>query len=259
MMIDAAPDLSRSGVFASTGFLQDGDSRHLGESPMSDPDELPVLEGYDAWAPLYDDDGNPLIAIEGPAMLGWFGVLEGRRALDIGCGTGRHTLALASSGASVAAIDGSMEMMARARFKLRGYPIDWARHHLPDPLPFADSTFDLIVLGLVAEHIQNLSKVLNEAARVARPGGHCLLSALHPDRTALGQRARFIDPRTGLRRHLPTIHRTVEEYLTIAEGSGWSLVEERSLVVPAELGETLPRATPYIGQRLGWAACWRKV
>ena len=226
---------------------------------MSDPDDLPVLEGYDAWAPLYDDDGNPLIAIEGPAMLGWFGVLEGRRALDIGCGTGRHTLALAECGAQVAALDESTEMMERARDKLRGCPVEWLRHRLPDPLPFDGSTFDLVVLGLVAEHVEDLAEVLSEAARVSRPGARCLLSALHPERTAQGQRARFIDPRTGQRRHIATIHRTVEDYLAIAESSGWSLVEERSLVVPAQLGETLPRALPYVGLALGWAACWRKA
>jgi SAM-dependent methyltransferase len=226
---------------------------------MSDTDDLPVLEGYDAWAPLYDDDGNPLIAIEGPAFLDWFGPLEGLRALDLGCGTGRHTLALASSGASVSAMDGSFEMLARARFKLRGYPVEWARHRLPDPLPFAGSTFDLIVLGLVAEHLEDLGAVLTEAHRIAKAGGRCLLSALHPDRTAQGQRARFIDPKTGYRRHIVTIHRTVEDYLRIAEESGWSLVEERSLIVSAELSETLPRARPYVGQKLGWVACWRKA
>ena len=61
---------------------------------MESSEELPVREGYAAWSPYYDDDGNPLIALEGPAMQGWFGPVEGRRALDLGCGTGRHTLAL---------------------------------------------------------------------------------------------------------------------------------------------------------------------
>ena len=35
--------------------------------------DLPVREGYARWAPLYDDDGNPLTALEGPTMMGWFG------------------------------------------------------------------------------------------------------------------------------------------------------------------------------------------
>jgi SAM-dependent methyltransferase len=224
---------------------------------MGDASDLPVLEGYAAWAPLYDDDGNPLIAVEGPVIRGWFGPLEGRRVLDLGCGTGRHTLALAEAGATVAALDGSAEMLALARRKLRGHRVDWLRHKFPASLPFADSTFELIVLGLVAEHIEDLDGVLSEAARVAMPGARCLLSSLHPDRTASGQRARFIDPATGERRHIATIHRSADEYLAIAEAAGWSLVESRSLIVGPELARTLPRAASYVGLPLGWAACWR--
>ena len=226
---------------------------------MNHIDDLPVLEGYDAWAPLYDDDGNPLIAVEGPAMRGWFGPLEGRRVLDLGCGTGRHTLALAAAGASVSALDGSSEMLSRARHKLRGYPVDWARHRLPDPLPFAESTFDLAVLGLIAEHIEDLGGVLVDVARVTKAGGRCLLSALHPDRTAGGQKARFIDPVTGVRRQIATVHRAAEDYLAIAGAAGWSLLEERALVVPEDLGRSLPRALPYVGLPLGWVASWRKT
>jgi SAM-dependent methyltransferase len=226
---------------------------------MIDPEDLPVLDGYAAWAPFYDADGNPLIAIEEPVMQAWYGLLEGRKVLDLGCGTGRHTLPLAMAGASVVAIDGSDEMLARARHKLRGFPVTWFRHFIPAPLPFEDASFDLIVMGLVAEHVENLGGVLTEAARVARPGGRCLLSSLHPARTAQGQRARFIDPVTGDRRHIATIHRSIEEYLAIAESAGWTLEEERSLVVSDELGESLPRAFPYVGQNLGWAAAWRKL
>jgi len=225
---------------------------------LSGPDDIPVPQGYAAWAPWYDDDGNPLTAIEAPVLRGWFGPLRGRRALDLGCGTGRHTLALAEGGAEVSALDFSPEMMARARVKLAGHAVRWLRHRLPDPLPFADATFDLVVLGLVAEHLGSLGTVLAEAARVARPGARCLLSALHPDRTAEGQRARYIDPATGDRRHIATVHRTVGEYLDAAEAAGWNLVEERALAVTPALAEALPRALPYVGRPLGWAAWWIK-
>ena len=85
--------------------------------PMETLDELPVREGYAAWAACYDDDGNPLLALEGPAMRRWFGPLEGRRALDLGCGTGRHTVALVAAGARVAALDFTPEMIDRGRRK----------------------------------------------------------------------------------------------------------------------------------------------
>jgi malonyl-CoA O-methyltransferase len=236
------------------------------ESPMKHPpdraeslDELAVQAGYAAWAPLYDDDGNPLTALEGPAVRAWFGLLEGRRAIDVGCGTGRHTEALLAAGAvSVVALDLTPEMIVRARAKLAGRPVQWLRHSLPDPLPFRDASFDLAVVGLVAEHIERVAPALAEVARVLTRGGRCVLSALHPERTAEGQRARFIDPKTGLRRPVKTFHHTKADYLAAATAARLVLEGEQSLVVPTELAAILPRSRPYLGLNLGWVACWTR-
>jgi SAM-dependent methyltransferase len=225
-------------------------------------DELTVQAGYAAWAPLYDDDGNPLTALEGPAVRAWFGPIAGGRALDLGCGTGRHTLALIEAGAAeIAALDLTPEMIARARVKAEGKQarVQWVRHALPDPLPFRDATFDLAVLGLVAEHVDDLGRALREVAHVLKPGGRCIVSALHPDRTAEGQRARFIDPRTGLRHPIATVHRTIAEYLAAADTAGLQLKGEQTLVVSSELAGRLPRAARYVGRNLGWVACWTRL
>ena len=226
------------------------------------PEELPVQAGYAAWAPLYDGDGNPLTALEGPAVRRWFGSLNGGRALDVGCGTGRHTLALLDAGAStVAALDLTPEMMATGRAKVSGEAsarVFWVRHSLPGPLPFRDATFDLAVLGLVAEHVEDLEGGLTAVARTLKPGGLCVVSALHPERTAEGQRARYIDPVTGLRHPIATVHRSVEDYLDAAHRAGLELVEEAALVVPAELVAAYPRAGRYVGRNLGWVGCWTR-
>ncbi|HEY2154444.1 MAG TPA: class I SAM-dependent methyltransferase, partial [Isosphaeraceae bacterium] len=225
---------------------------------MDIDDELPVQAGYTLWADFYDTDGNPLIALEGPAMAAWFGDLRGRQALDLGCGTGRHTRGLVEAGASVVAADLTPAMMGRARAKLAGCRVDWLRLALPGPLPFADATFALAVLGLVAEHVVDLGASLAEVARVLQPGGRCLLSALHPDRTAEGQSARFIDPETGVRRPIRTVHRTIGDYLAAGDSAGLKLVEERTLVVPEGLARSLPRALPYVGKSLGWVVHWMR-
>src|SRR5262249_57979544 len=98
------------------------------------------------------------------------GAVEGRGVLDRGCGTGRHTLALVEAGAAeVVALDLTPEMMARARAKLEARvaaPVHWVRHALPGPLPFRDGTFDLAVLGLVAEHVAELGRALAPVAPV---------------------------------------------------------------------------------------------
>jgi malonyl-CoA O-methyltransferase len=231
----------------------------MDQPPLNEtPDELPVQAGYAAWAECYDDDGNPLIALEGPAVRASWGSVVGRLALDLGCGTGRHTLALADDGARVVALDLTPEMMTRARAKLAGRAIGWVRHALPGRLPFRAGTFDLVVLGLVAEHIADLAELFRESARVLGGGGRCVVSALHPERTAEGQRARFIDPATGTRHPIVTYHRTVDEYCAAAAAAGLQFVSEQTLIVPASLAQRLPRAGRYVGRALGWVGSWER-
>ena len=222
-------------------------------------EELSARDGYAAWAPCYEDDGNPLIPLEGPAVRALFGPIAGKRALDLGCGTGRHTLALAEAGAHVTALDQSPEMMALARQKLQRYPVEWILHDLPAPLPFPDGTFALAIAGLVVEHIANLPALLQETARVLRPDGRLVLSCLHPDRTAAGQRARFIDPHTGVRRPITTYHRSISDYLTAAAQAGLALASEQTLVGTSEVAVALPRARRYVGLPLGWVAAWDRA
>jgi malonyl-CoA O-methyltransferase len=229
-----------------------------GQSVAESAEELSPREGYAAWAACYEDDGNPLIPLEGPAVAALFGPVSGRRILDLGCGTGRHTLALVRAGARVTALDQSPEMMAIARRKLQGHPVDWVLHALPAPLPLADAVFALVVAGLVVEHVADLPALLREVVRVLVPRGRLVLSALHPDRTAGGQRARFIDPETGIRRPITTYHRTVADYLGAAADAGLTLVSEQTLVATAELAAVLPRANRYVGLPLGWVACWER-
>jgi malonyl-CoA O-methyltransferase len=57
------------------------------------PDDLStVRDGYDRWARVYDHDANPLLALEEPAVHAALGDVRGRTVLDLGCGTGRHSL-----------------------------------------------------------------------------------------------------------------------------------------------------------------------
>ncbi len=225
---------------------------------MESTKELSVREGYALWAASYDNDGNPLVALEGPAVEARFGNLKGKQALDLGCGTGRYTLALARAQAHVTAVDQSPEMVAKAKIKLDHHQVTWVLHALPHPLPFPDHTFDFVMLGLVAEHIEDLDSVCIQIARVLKPGGRTIISSLHPDRTAEGQRARFIDRETGQRRPIQGYHRTVEDYLRSGSHAGLFLEEEQTLIVPPALGDLYPRAIPYIGQALGWVGCWKK-
>jgi ubiquinone/menaquinone biosynthesis C-methylase UbiE len=226
-------------------------------------EELSVLDGYAAWAERYDDEDNPLALIEAPAVREACGDVFGKRVLDVGCGTGRHSIPLAEMSANVVGLDFSPEMLAVARRRIEGLGIaanvEFQQHALPEPFPFADESFDLVVMGLVIEHVSDLEGVFSEACRVLESGGRCIVSALHPDRTAVGQRARFIDPDTGLRTPIATIHRSESEYLASALAARFTIEQSRTLLGTHELAEGSPRAAKYVGLPLGWLGVFRKA
>src|SRR5437764_346742 len=128
-----------------------------------------VRTGYDRWAAVYDHDANPLQALEGPVVREAVGDVRGLAVLDLGCGTGRHSLWLAAGGAVVTAVDFSEGMLTEARRKPGAESVRFLVHDLHEPLPFADGTFDRVVSGLVLEHLGDLDVFFREARRVLKP------------------------------------------------------------------------------------------
>src|ERR1035438_6223066 len=129
-------------------------SQENANSPTAPIDLLSTKDGYDLWAAIYDEDGNPLIAIEEPQVDRLLGDVHGLTVAVIGCGTGRHAIRLASAGAAVHALDFSAAMLERARTKAQGLNIIFRAHDLAEPLPFADESFDRVVCRVVIDHIR---------------------------------------------------------------------------------------------------------
>src|SRR5262245_19118356 len=155
-----------------------------------------VRGGYDRWAAVYERDGNPLMALEEPALQALVGDPRGLSALDLGCGTGRHALWLAERGTKVTAVDFSEGMLAEARRKPGAERVRFMVHDLHRPLPFADGEFDLVVTGLVLERLRELGGFFAGAHRVLRRGGRAVISAMHPAMFLRGAQARFTDPQS---------------------------------------------------------------
>ncbi len=95
--------------------------------------------------------------------------LRGRRVLDVGCGTGRLSVALAErSAAKVWGIDASPEMLAVAKAKApRGAAFKEAR---AESLPFKDGWFERVAFWLVV-HLVDRPQAFTETRRVLAPGG----------------------------------------------------------------------------------------
>ena len=96
------------------------------------------------------------------------------RALDLGCGPGFFEILLARMDCTVDAVDGSEEMLARARKNTQDAGVvDAVTFHQSDvcTLPFEDSAFDLVVSRNLTWLMRDPEAAYAEWLRVLRPGG----------------------------------------------------------------------------------------
>jgi ArsR family transcriptional regulator len=99
---------------------------------------------------------------------------------DLGCGTGQVTAAIAPYVADVIAVDGSAEMLAAARKRLRDLSNVEVRRADLEALPLQDATLDVALMVLVLHHLADPASAVREAARVLKPGGRLLLADMLP-------------------------------------------------------------------------------
>lgn len=118
-----------------------------------------------------------------PGRLAWFDRhinWAGREVLDLGCAGGFMAEALTERGASVIGIDPAEEAIgvARRRAKKMGQNIRYDTG-VGEALPYEDGSFDAVVCVDVLEHVNDLTKVVSEIARVLRPGGMFLYDTIN--------------------------------------------------------------------------------
>lgn len=129
-------------------------------------------EMFDAFTRAEDPDGRIVERLLACANL------EGRSTLEIGCGTGRYSAALARRSGLYVGVERSGPMLALGRKNLRsvqGAPALVAAD--ARRLPFRDGCFDTVLAAWVVVHLQtrDRTRVLAEASRVlVRGEGHGL-------------------------------------------------------------------------------------
>lgn len=101
------------------------------------------------------------------------GSMKSAAVLDLGCGGGHVSFAVAPFAASVVACDLSAQMLGvvAAAAAERGLGNVTTRQAQAEALPFADATFDLVVTRFSAHHWFDVPAGLREARRVLRPNG----------------------------------------------------------------------------------------
>ena len=129
---------------------------------------------YDGVAEWYEGFRPALKPEELEALRRLLGRGSGR-CLDVGCGTGLTTAAVAELGWSAVGIDLSEDMLETAR----GRGLEVVRGSAEE-LPFADGTFDAAVSVWTHTDVDDFSVEIGEIARVLRPEGPLVYVGGHP-------------------------------------------------------------------------------
>ena len=210
-------------------------------------DILPTQDGYDRWAQIYDDEDNPLILLEEPHVAALLGDVAGLTIADIGCGTGRNAVRLATAGAAVTAVDYSQAMLQRARAKPGANRVRFAQHDLCARLPFADAAFDRVLCCLVIDHISDLESFFRELKRICRVNGFIVASVMHPAMMLRGVQARFKDPATGRETRPLSYPHQISDYVMAVTRAGLMFDHLSEHAVDEALAARSARGTKYLG------------
>ncbi len=195
---------------------------------------LPAAAAYRLWAPNYEPE-TAVSYLENLVVERLGHRTEGRRLLDVGCGTGRRLRACAaalrvgvdltlemivasSSGASLRSADGPgpATLTAGSPSGLLLLSADARK------LPFPDGAFDLVWCRLMIGHVPDPTDLYAEIARVCRAGGSLVVTDLHPAAAAAGHRRTFRDAAGGLREVEHYVH-TLERHVALAGAVGLEL------------------------------------
>ena len=149
---------------------------------------------FDGHAPDYNDNcftKNTLAEID--FLVEELGLSQGDRILDIGCGTGRHSVELARRGYQVTGVDISVGMLDVARASAAEAGVEVTFEHA-DACAFSmPATFDAVIclcegafglLGRDGDAIEQPLSILRNAQAAMRPGAKCLFTALNGFRMA---------------------------------------------------------------------------
>jgi SAM-dependent methyltransferase len=118
------------------------------------------------------------------SQLQLLGSVRGRRTLEVGCGAGRWSIALARRGARAVGLDLSPAQLSKARelARARRVQVDWVRANA-ERLPFPPGSFDRVFTDWGALTFADPRRIVPEASRVLRPGGRLVFANASPFRS----------------------------------------------------------------------------
>ena len=144
------------------------------------------LDKFNELANRWLDPQGPQKALHAlnPARLGYVAErtpLRGARVLDVGCGGGLLSEALAGEGAEVTAIDLAPDLLKIARLHglESGMKVDYRQLPVEALAAEMPGSFDAITCMEMLEHVPDPASVLRACATLLKPGGRLFLSTLN--------------------------------------------------------------------------------
>jgi ubiquinone/menaquinone biosynthesis C-methylase UbiE len=219
----------------------------LGPDKREGYKKVETVEGYNKWALTYDEQRNPLIALEEGMTLDLIGNVKNQKALDIGCGTGRYCKLLAERGAKVVGIDPSPRMLEYAKRKIT--PDCRFELHLGkiEDTEFPTSYFNVVLCALTLGHIPELEPVIRKISRIIKSRGRLIISNIHPYWPVSGHDyAEFFD-RSGQEYRIPEYAHLLEEYWNLFRRFNFSIDDVKEPKIDDELIERFPELKEWKG------------
>ena len=146
--------------------------------------------------------------------------LRDARVLDVGCGGGLLSEALAGEGAVVTAIDLSPELLKVARLHglETGVSVDYRQQPVEALATEAPGSFDAVTCMEMLEHVPDPAAIIRACAELLRPGGRLYLSTLNRTPAAF---ALAIVGAEYIARLLPKGTHRYRDFIRPSELAGW--------------------------------------
>ena len=144
------------------------------------------LDKFDELAQRWWDPDGPQKALHAlnPARLGYVAArvqLRDAAVLDVGCGGGLLSEALAQAGARVTAIDLAPNLLKVARLHglESGIKVDYREMAVEALAEEVPASFDAITCMEMLEHVPQPASIIDACAKLLKPGGRLFLSTLN--------------------------------------------------------------------------------
>ena len=187
-----------------------------------DPEEIARFDAVAArwWDP--EGEMRPLHHLN-PVRLAYVerdGSLHGRRVLDVGCGGGLLSEAMARRGARVTGLDLAADVLevARAHARGSGIQVNYQLEAAEDHARLHGGHYDMVTCMEMLEHVPDPPAVVTALAALVKPGGAVFLSTINRTPRAYVQ---AVVGAEYVLRLLPTGTHTYEKFIRPSELAAW--------------------------------------